>query len=193
MTMRPGLPAKAHRLLAPRIAYLIGTRSAHGEANLIPVSNVTSISTDPQQVLLAVYKQWLTYDNLNATAGFTLSVPSAAQLEGVWKLGARYSRYSFPDRPAKLGASGLAILDQPGLFGPVLTEGLGWLSCRTVQRLDFDGDHGVFVGEIVHVEFNIDVFGEDGTPVTELHPLMQVTGNQFSTASRTITIPFGNE
>ncbi len=191
--MRPGLPAKAHRLLAPRIAYLIGTRSAGGEANLIPVSNVTSISTDPQQILLAVYKQWLTYDNLNATAGFTLSVPSAAQLEGVWKLGARYSRYDFPDRPAKLGASRLTILDRPDMFGPVLAEGLGWLSCRTVQRLDFGGDHGVYVGEVVHVEFNTDVFGDDGRPLTELRPLMQVTGNHFSTASETITIPYGNE
>lgn len=59
-----GSVAKAHRLLAPRIAYLIGTRDHGGTPNVIPVSNVTSVSTDPQHVLLAVYKQWRTYETL---------------------------------------------------------------------------------------------------------------------------------
>jgi flavin reductase (DIM6/NTAB) family NADH-FMN oxidoreductase RutF len=60
---------KAHRLLAPRIAYLIGTRAADGTRNLIPVSNVTSISTDPQQLAVAVYKQWETHRTLLAADG----------------------------------------------------------------------------------------------------------------------------
>ena len=191
MTTRTGSTAKAHRLLAPRIAFLIGTRSPEGEANLIPVSNVTSISTSPQLVLLAVYKDWKTYDNLNEATGFTLSVPSADQREGVWKLGARYSRYDFASRETKLLESGLALTDEPELFGPVLTDGLGWLSCRITQRPDYGGDHGIFIGEVVHVEFKKDVFTADGTPLGDLHPLMQVTGNLFTTASATSTIPYG--
>ena len=79
-------------------AYLVGTRSPDGEANLIPVSNVTSISTDPQLIVIAIYRAWKTYDNLQTTDAFTVSVPTAEQQNGVWKLGARYSRYDFPDR-----------------------------------------------------------------------------------------------
>jgi flavin reductase (DIM6/NTAB) family NADH-FMN oxidoreductase RutF len=74
---------KAHRLLSPRIAYLIGTRSRQGVANLIPVSNVTSISTEPQQIAIAVYKKWETHRTLLEAAGFTLSVPHIDQLDGV--------------------------------------------------------------------------------------------------------------
>jgi len=85
--------AKAHRLLAPRIAYLIGTRDRDGTYNVIPVSNVTSVSTDPQHLPLAVHKQWRTYETLLSTEGFTLSVPLIGHLQGAWKLGARYSRY----------------------------------------------------------------------------------------------------
>ncbi|WP_131787143.1 flavin reductase family protein [Protofrankia symbiont of Coriaria ruscifolia] len=191
MTMRPGTLATSHRLLAPRIAYVVGTRSPAGEANLIPVSNVTSVSTDPEQVLLAIYKNWTTYDNLSVASGFTLSVPSADQREGVWKLGARYSRYDFPNRTAKLHASKVRLTDDADSFGPILSDGLGWLSCRIVQRLDAGGNHGIFIGEVVHVEFNDDVYASDGTPVVNPRPLMQVTGNLFTTAGGTSSIPFG--
>ncbi|MEU1551040.1 hypothetical protein [Nocardia sp. NPDC005745] len=52
----------AHRLLAPRIAYLVGTTDTAGVANLIPVSNLTSVSTQPQQIAVAVVKEWLTHE-----------------------------------------------------------------------------------------------------------------------------------
>jgi len=193
MSTRPGNVAKAHRLLAPRIAYLIGTRTPDGEANLIPVSNVTSVSTDPQLIVVAVFKDWQTHDNLHQAAGFTLSVPTVNHREGVWKLGARYSRYDYPDRQTKLRACGLALTDNPNRFGPILADGLGWLSCRIVARPDFGGDHGVFVGEIEHVEFNPNHFRDDGTPTGDLHPLMQVTGNRFTTNAETTTIPYGGQ
>jgi flavin reductase (DIM6/NTAB) family NADH-FMN oxidoreductase RutF len=193
VSTRPGSVAKAHRLLAPRITYLIGTRTPDGDANVIPVSNATSISTTPQLVVVAVFKDWQTHDNLQQAAGFTLSVPTVGQREGVWKLGARYSRYAYPDPKTKLRESGLALTDDPDLFGPFLTDGLGWLSCRIVARPDFGGDHGVFVGEIAHVEFNPDHFHDDGTPTGDLHPLMQVTGNRFTTSGGTSAIPYGEQ
>jgi flavin reductase (DIM6/NTAB) family NADH-FMN oxidoreductase RutF len=191
MSNRPGSVTKAHRLLAPRIAYLIGTRASNGEANLIPVSNATSISTNPQFVVVAVFKDWQTYDNLQRAEGFTLSVPTIDHREGVWKLGARYSRYEYPDRATKLHASGLALIDDRDPYGPILADGLGWLSCRIVARPDFGGDHGVIVGEIIRVEFNPGHFQDDGTPTGDLHPLMQVTGNRFTTSGETTTIAYG--
>jgi flavin reductase (DIM6/NTAB) family NADH-FMN oxidoreductase RutF len=106
MTLQRGPLDKAHRLLAPRIAYLIGTRSPGGDPNLIPVSNVTSISTDPEQVLIAVHHRWATCDNLCEAQGFTLSVPDSSQLEGVWRLGARYSGYRVASRAEKQATCG---------------------------------------------------------------------------------------
>jgi flavin reductase (DIM6/NTAB) family NADH-FMN oxidoreductase RutF len=193
MTTRLGSVTKAHRLLAPRIAYLIGTRSREGEPDLIPVSNVTSISTEPQLVVVAVFRDWQTCTNLHEAAGFALSVPTIDHQDGVWKLGARYSRYDYPDRRAKLRACGLALIDDPDLDGPVLADGLGWMSCRIVARPDFGGDHGVFIGEITQVEFSSGDFRDDGAPIGDLHPLMQVTGNRFTTGGATSTSPYGPE
>ncbi len=179
---------KAHRLLAPRIAYLVGTRSPDGTSNIIPVSNVTSISTDPQQVAVAVYKQWTTRHNLVATAGFTLSVPCVDHLQGAWKLGARYSRYQYTSNAEKIAASGLPVDDAASKYGPILSNGIGWMTCRSLRDLDFAGDHTLFIGQVEQVHFNPAYLNSDGTPRGEIRPLMQVTGNTFTTAAGTYTV-----
>jgi flavin reductase (DIM6/NTAB) family NADH-FMN oxidoreductase RutF len=191
MTMQTGNVRKAHRLLAPRVAYLVGTRSIQGEPNLIPVSNVTSISTDPELIVLAVYREWVTFENLVKTDSFTLSAPRTNQLPGVWRLGARYSRFDFPNTAAKLAESGLSISEYGDLHLPVLADGLGWLACRTIQQVDVRGDHGVFVGEVTHIVFNDEFFDREGTPLAEIQPLMQVTGNKFTTSSGIVPIAYG--
>lgn len=183
MTLQVGPLEKAHRLLAPRIAYLIGTRSTSGQSNLIPVSNVTSISTDPEQVLIAVHHRWVTCDNLSEAAGFTLSVPDFSQLDGVWKLGARYSGYPAASRAEKLATCGLDLDETASQYGPILADCLGWMSCRIIETLSFGGDHLSFVGNVEFVLFDDARFYSDGTPMHEIRPLMQVTGNVFSTAA----------
>lgn len=39
-----------HRILAPRLVVTIGTTSQDGRKNIIPINNITSISTDPGMV-----------------------------------------------------------------------------------------------------------------------------------------------
>ncbi|WP_280367491.1 flavin reductase family protein [Nocardia wallacei] len=177
----------AHRLLAPRIAYLVGTKDGRGAADLIPVSNLTSVSTSPQQVALAVFKDWTTYSNLLVAKGFTVSVPTVEQLDAVWKLGARYSKFPASEPGEKLAACGLELDFDASSYGPVVPAGIGWLACRVVARLDLGGDHGITVGEIECVRFNPDYLAADGKPVSVTHPLMQQTGNLFTTTATTLT------
>lgn len=181
---------KAHRVLAPRVAYLIGTRATDDSPNLIPVSNLTSISTEPQQVMLAVYKQWQTHKNLRDGDGFTVSVPHFDQLEGVWTLGAKYSRYPYVSNTAKIAASGLFVDHDASPYGPIVADGIGWATCRIIAKLDFDGDHGIYVGQIEHVNFNPQYLNSDGTPRGDVRPLMQITGNLFTTSADTRTIAY---
>lgn len=181
---------KAHRLLAPRIAYLIGTRAADNIPNLIPVSNLTSISTEPQQIILAVYKQWETRNNLCDTDGFTVSVPHISQLKGVWKLGAKYSRYPYVNNAEKIEKSGLAVDHNASRYGPVLADGIGWAVCRIVAKFDFGGDHGVFVGRMRQVNFNPHYLDPDGKPRDDARPVMQITGNIFTTVADSQIMPY---
>jgi flavin reductase (DIM6/NTAB) family NADH-FMN oxidoreductase RutF len=186
------LVAVAHRLLAPRIAYLIGTKNPEGNPHCIPVSNLTSVSVQPQHVLLAVDKQWQTYRNLVYASGFTVSVPLFAHLDDVWKLGAKYSRFPVPPE-GTLIASGLSFDNHASLYGPVLEDGLGWLNCQIIARHDLGGDHGIIIGLVDHVWFNPDYLNADGTPHQITHPLMQQTGNQFRTVGEAQSIAYYGE
>lgn len=177
----------AHRLLAPRVAYLIGTKDEGGTADLIPVSNLTSVSTDPQQVVVAVFKDWVTYSNLLAAEGFTVTVPTVDQLDGVWKLGARYSKFPVTDPGEKLAVCGLDLDYEASSYGPVVPAGIGWLACRVVARVDLGGDHGITVGEVERVRFNPEYLTGDGKPRSVTHPLMQQTGNLFTTTATELT------
>ncbi|MBV9012551.1 MAG: flavin reductase [Pseudonocardiales bacterium] len=158
--------------------------------NVIPVSNVTSVSTDPQHVLLAVYKQWRTYETLLNSEGFTLSVPLINHLQGAWKLGAKYSRYPATSPPEKLAASGLSFDYNESPYGPVLVDGVGWMECRIIELADFDGDHGLIIGRAKRVWFNPEYLGPDGVPHAQTHPLMQVTGNCFTTTTQLQQVPY---
>jgi len=177
----------AHRLLAPRVAYLVGTNDTENGSNLIPVSNLTSVSTDPQHIALAVHKSLQTHRNLAKGMGFTVSVPEYDQLEGVWVLGSKYSHFPANSNTEKLLASRLDLDETVSDYGPVVPSAIGWLSCRTISRIDLSGDHGIFVGEVEDVWFNPAILDPDGTPKSSVRPVMQQTGNLFTTASETAT------
>lgn len=117
----------------------LGTRGEGGVADLIPLSNLTSVSTSPQQVAVAVFKDWVTYSNLLVADGFTVTVPTVDQLDGVWKLGARYSKFPITDPGEKLAVCGLELDYDASSYGPVVPAGIGWLACRVVARVDLGG------------------------------------------------------
>jgi flavin reductase (DIM6/NTAB) family NADH-FMN oxidoreductase RutF len=117
-------------------------------------------------------------------------VPHIDQLDGVWKLGAKYSRYVYSSNEDKIAKSGLAVDDTASDLGPVLAEGIGWLTLRTLGNLDLGGDHTLFIGQVEQVSFNKKYLSSAGTPHGDVHPVMQVTGNIFLTAAKLRTIPY---
>ena len=190
MTTFKADPSVAHRLLAPRIAYLIGTRSPEGIPDIAPASNVTSISREPQLIVIAIYKKWRTYQNLLHSKGFTVTVPTADQLDGVWRLGEKYSHFPVPAGVSKLEACGLPIEDRPEWNGPSVGSAIGAFNCRLVQQVEVEADHGVFIGEITDAVFSVTYLTEEGMYKRNARPLMQVVKNSFATSSEHWTIPY---
>jgi flavin reductase (DIM6/NTAB) family NADH-FMN oxidoreductase RutF len=180
----------AHRLLAPRVAYLIGTKDEAGQPDLIPVSNLTSVSTEPQHIAVAVLKKWQTHHNLAIAAGFTVNVPTYDQVDAVWKLGAKYSKFPAESLPEKRLKSGIDLDYEQSEYGPIAPSTIGWMSCRIIARIDLSGNHGIFVGEIENAWFNPEFLNPDGTPIDSVRPAMQQTGNLFTTAEVLSALPY---
>jgi flavin reductase (DIM6/NTAB) family NADH-FMN oxidoreductase RutF len=173
---------KLHRILAPRLVVAIGTCSPEGRPNIIPINNITSISVEPGMVLVAVYKPWITADNLATAPGFTISVPSHDQLDLVWKLGQKYSGYnSALDKIDEFKDSlDLSFSD----YGPALKNALGWLECKVIERpADVGGDHVLVIGQYTAAMVNPGFYDEQISPKNNPKPFMQWERNNFSEAS----------
>ena len=179
-----------HRMLAPRIGYLIGTTGTNGP-DIAPISNVTQVSADPQIFVVAVYRKWQTYLNLLEADGFTLSVPRTEHADIVWRLGQKFSGFEIPEGENKLSASGGKFDFSASRFGPVLADATGWCECEMMTRLDTpETDHGVFLGRVLGGGFNENFMNPDGTYARNSEPLMQVVLNNFSTSTDHWEIPW---
>jgi len=180
---------KPHRILAPRLVFLIGTISPNGQQNIIPITNVTSVSTEPCQVLVAVYKPWQTCANLLTTEGFTLSLADRSQLELVWKLGAKYSGYDSGQVKTEEFRHNLDTAFST--YGPVLKGALGWMECKIVGRPDSDtSNHQMIVGQCTKAAVDPHKFTADITPIGTPKPLMQWERNHFSSAETIFSIAY---
>lgn len=170
----------AHRVLAPRIVFLLGTKTSNGGWNCIPICNLGVISSDPEIILVAVYRKWLTYLNLQATDGFTLSVPRKEDLSLAWKLGGRSSGYTEIASESKEIEFGDLFDNNFSENGPVLEGALAWLECRSIRKIDDIGDHIVVFGEVTRAMADEDFYASDGTAGENADPLMQWSGNKFT-------------
>jgi len=168
-----------HRLLAPRIAYLIGTLGSRGP-NLAPISNLTQASSRPQKFVAAISREGRTCANIRDTRGFALSVPREEHIDVVWRLGEKFSGYTIPAGVDKLTASGGTFDFQSSRFGPILADCVGWCDCEIELELPVgDGDHALFLARVLGGGFNPHYLHTDGTYTQNSRPLMQLVLNRF--------------
>jgi len=180
---------KPHRILAPRLVVAIGTTSPDGRKNIIPINNITSISTDPGMAIIAVYKPWITADNLKTARGFTVSVPHREQLELIWKLGQKYSGYQSDKDKIEEFKDDLDL--EFSEYGPVLKNALGWLECKIIDLpKDVGGNHLMVIGQFTKAMVNPEYYNKEISPRGNPKPFMQWERNNFAEASDIFSIEY---
>ena len=180
---------KIHRILAPRLVVLIGTTSPGGRKNIIPINNITSISTDPCMMLIAVYHPWITAENLRTAKGFTVSVPNRDQIELVWKLGQKYSGYNSGKDKIKEFKDNLSL--DFSIHGPVLKDSLGWIELEVVDLpKEVGGNHLMVIGKYVKAKVNPKYYDEKINPIDNPKPFMQWASNNFAEASDIFSVDY---
>lgn len=172
----------AHRLISPRVAFAVGVTGSMGP-NIIPMSNVTSLSTEPELIGIGSYVGWQTTHVLREAEGFTLSVPSAEQDRLIWKLAASYSGYSGDGSGAKMEEFSEELDTTWSKYGPVLERCIGRIECRLASVLTGLGNHVWLVGQVLRAEADPSFLNHKGECVKDYQPLMQVSGNVMSTAA----------
>lgn len=112
-----------------------------GHSTAMMASWVQQAGFQPPAVTVAVGKGRLIARLMRDSGRFVVSIVSDAD-KGLMK---RYARGVGPNEDA---FAGVRTVDTPGGV-PALADALAWLDCKVRAVCDFEGDHDIFVGEIV--------------------------------------------
>ncbi len=179
---------KAHRILAPRIAYIVTTVDKLGRVNAGSFSNLTSVSTDPERLVLAVYKAWDTIRNIRATREFVVNVPSKNLLREVWICGDKYAGNPIPPGIDELKIAGLTEISSKKVRPPRVAECPMHLECKVVWIKNV-GDHYLILGDIVSASYTHGVFDQDFIQIiSKTLPLMEISRDFFTSPGKVVTV-----
>lgn len=139
------LPARddaAFRAVLGRFATGISvmTTSVDGVVHGMTANAVSSVSLEPQLVLVCVERRAVMAELVRRSRVFALSFLAADQADvSAW--------FATPDRPAERQFADLTT-DTAVTGSPLLRDVVAWVDCRVVD-VHVAGDHDVVIGEVV--------------------------------------------
>ncbi|WP_444947140.1 flavin reductase family protein [Micromonospora ureilytica] len=177
-------PRPYHRLLGPRPVYFIGSSRPDGKPHLCAATNVTSISSDPALIAVALWPEWETTANVRRSRRLTVSLALSDQVASVLTAGHRYSGITLPtDSSDKFTAAGLTPLTTVADYPAGVAESAAVLVCDVVEVVTGLGDHDVVIAKVRAAWVDPESISDDLVlDLTRRRPLLQLTGAQFATA-----------
>lgn len=172
---------KAQRGVAPRIPHLVTTVDRGGRVNTAPFSNITSVSTKPERLVLAITPQSDTYKNLRATKQFVVNMPSVKLLDAVWICGDKYTGHPIPAGIDELCLAGLTAIPARKVKPPRIAECAVHLECSVVWMKKV-GNHYLVLADIVAFSATKGTFNKDHIPqIKKVQPLFEISSGYFTT------------
>jgi flavin reductase (DIM6/NTAB) family NADH-FMN oxidoreductase RutF len=157
----------AKTLLFPTPVLLIGTYDSAGRPNLMNAAWGGICSSEPPSVAVSVRKARYTYENILQRKAFTIGIASESRVAEADYVGIVSGR----DHD-KFTSSGLTPVKSDLVDAPYAEEFPVVLECRLLHTFEL-GVHTQFVGEIIDVKGDEEVFADDGLlDITKIRPLL---------------------
>jgi len=119
------------------------TAEKDGMVHGMTVGSLVSVSIDPPRIVVTLAKQTRTYQMVDATGLFGVTLLAARQ-----KSVAELFSGAIPDHGERMSGIRLKRLSQNV---PVLADGLGQMACRVVHRYEMPAST-LFVAEVLEIE-----------------------------------------
>jgi len=146
----------------PTGLYVLGSR-AGTRRNLMTISWVTQVATDPKLVAVSVESSAVTRELVDEGGTFALTVLPRAERALVRRFVKPVSQVDV-DTAGAGTVQGEAVVPSPG-GAPVLAAAACWFECRVAERVAL-GSHVLFVGEVTDCGLGApgSAAGDDGDP-----------------------------
>ena len=168
---------KSTSIISPRLTVLINTTDEKGEVTSSPYSWIFPLSFNPPLVGVGIGgKRKLSYVNSKRTGEFVVCIVST----DFGQKAVNCEEFHIPGD--KLWEKqGLTLEKSRKVKVPRIKEARAILECKVSRFLEYDGDHVILVGEIVHAE------AEDGG-LDQISPLLHDSGEKFRTIGKEIIL-----
>ncbi|UCD76548.1 MAG: flavin reductase family protein [Phycisphaerales bacterium] len=154
--MKKSLGAKT--IVYPTPVFVVGSYDTEGRPNIMTASWGGVCCSQPPSLAVSIRKERHSYENIIASGGFTVNVPSVAQVSAADYAGI----YSGRDED-KFAALGLTPVRSDLVNAPYIEEFPLILECALRQTVEI-GIHTQFIGEILDVKIDPEMLDDDGNP-----------------------------
>ena len=159
--------SKATSIISPRLTVLVNTTDDKGRLNSSPYSWVVPLSFNPPLIGIGIgSKNKQTYLNAKRNSEFVVCIVSAdfgqqaVNCEQKHMPGDKlWQKQGFHSKKSKKVAV------------PRIKESKAILECKVSKFLEYDGDHVILVGEVLHAQAE--------ASLEEINPLLHVSGEKF--------------
>jgi len=168
--------SKATKLISPRLTVLVNTIDEKGKLNSSPYSWVFPLSFNPPLIGVGIGgKNKQSYLNAQRNGEFVVCVVSA-------EFGQQAVNCEQKHIPGdKLWQKqGLHSKKSKKVSVPRIKESKAILECKTTKFLEYDGDHVILVGEVIHAQAE--------ASLEEIKPLLHDSGEKFRRIGEEITL-----
>ncbi len=154
-------------LIYPTPAWVVGTYDKAGKPNLMTIAWGGICCSQPPCLAVSLRKATYSYGNVIERKAFTVSVPSAEQVNLADYIGLVSGRSI-----DKFAVCNLTPVRSDVVDAPYTQEFPMVLECRLLHTLEI-GLHTQFVGEILDVKVEESALGPDGQPMIEkIQPIL---------------------
>jgi len=136
--------AKAYRLINHGPTVLVSAKHG-GVDDVMAAAWACALDYAPPKLTVVLERAAKTRDLIEASGGFAVQVPTAAQVALAHNVGSR----SLHREPDKLAQSGVELFSIDDYDLPFVAGCAGWLACRLIPEPHNQSTYDLFIGEIV--------------------------------------------
>jgi len=163
----------AKTLLFPTPVLMVGTYDEAGKPNLMNAAWGGICCSDPPCVTVSLRKARHSYAGIEQRKAFTIGIACEGKM-----IEADYVGIVSGRDVDKFAASGLTSVRSEVVDAPYAAEFPVVLECRLLHTFEL-GVHTQFIGEIIDVKADVEVFGDDGQlDIMKIKPLIYDTSHK---------------
>jgi flavin reductase (DIM6/NTAB) family NADH-FMN oxidoreductase RutF len=157
----------AKTLIYPTPVWLIGTYDKSGKPNAATIAWGGVCSSKPPCAAVSLRGATYTHGNIMERKAFTINVPSAGQVKIADYCGMVSGR-----NVDKFAGAKITAVKSEKVDAPYIQEFPMILECKLLDTIEI-GIHTHFIGEIIDVQVDESMLGEDGLPdILKINPIL---------------------